>query len=501
MLHPFIQPGVYAVKTDSAHSFCQQIANAWLEHNHDSSNWRTAPGFTWLTAQQSMPVLQEFLQPHVNAQGKLPRGFDLVAQQLHSVHTPTLQAAPLNVNHTIKALRSLCLLKPNLVLFEHLDHWLQTTATTVEKLHPLAQIRKLSDWAQANEVLVIAPTANDLPVWTSSCSGLASWHYRTPELEPIWWPHAWGMNTQLWNPPEQASEHTHLVLSESGFPSLAALADHVHTLRFGGAGNHTTAQFLHVRTNTSRTTTRHGPLLLRLGADSVFHNPSAFEFHYQHVPPTRWQKFTPQAAPTAAGNALATTLHEHFLPGQLTVLNHQAFSEQGHSLLDLASEWGLSCSISRLSMLNHLSAYQVVRLLNQHALQASILATRTALYLLHLWSSTPTETDLDNWLRTGIYSPLETLFAGQVHYTSKQAQQVLLSELYQSESDINPTDILDMLEENTRRVSDLWEWEQDAAHTRPWLARLPQLLKIDQHLLDKQSPPTLQPPQTTGNTP
>lgn len=154
-------------------------------------------------------------------------------------------------------------------------------------------------------------------------------------------------------------------------------------------------------------------------------------------------------------------------------------------LCHVADLWQLHPSLTRLSLLGHVSAKQAAKFTTNAQLKAIILATSEALYIFRLWDEAPTEALLDDWITTNYASSTESLFAGEVHHLDKQPIERLLLSLDEATHVILETDLLEEAALAAKeRLSEIWNPLTDgSAQNRPWLKRLAQLSEVDLDLV------------------
>lgn len=451
------KPGAYVVRANQVDTLTRELVQGWL----DSQEETPFKACLWLTAAPTQKV-RTFLEPFLLQPGGAPKGLDVVSIR------KLLEAGggEEGVRALCRSLNTLCVLQPALVILEHAALWFNDASEPLAQRNQQAQMRLLQQWARYAHAHVVVPVEADLPPWAAFADGLADVSNQGQfEFRP-WWPTQWGLQSSLWNEPAQLGKiGAHHLLDSRGYETLSALAAHCHQLRFEEPGQHA----VHVQGN-GELTSQDASVLLRLGADTVWLNREKVEswLGIGHIQLQRHDKEKP-----AASTHFARDLHEVFTPGQLTLLAAPDFSVNGLMLLQLARRWSVHCSITRLSLMRHMTAQTAMRLVNWGDAGAVFTATREAVYLLKLWPSEPAESSYREWLDGCFREKLPVLFSGDIQFIGHDTQVTLLNDLHEELEPLSVEDILASPVEEHIQLAELWNQTGQAGQTsRPWAQRL-----------------------------
>lgn len=459
------KPGTYVVRAPKADAFAQDMVQHWL----DSQEETPFKSCLWLTASPIREV-RSMLEPYLFQRTRAPKGLEVV-----SVRNLWAKGHALNgIRQLCRSLDTLCVLQPALVVLEHAELWLNDSQEPLDRRNPMDKMRLLHQWALHAKAHVLTPVHGDLPEWSVFADGLADVDSRGDfEFRP-WWPTQWGLQTSLWNDPAAlASLSSHQVLDSQIIGGLKKLAQACHTLRFGDSALHG----IHVLAH-GELSSQDASVLLRLGADSVWSQETRIEI---------WLGLKPEQIHAAAPSeetahlqaaSFARDLHEVFMPGQLTVVSNPAFAVQGLMMMQIAKRWGMHCTITRLSLMRHMTAKTALRLANWSQATCMFTATREAIYVLKIWESEPSDLHYRHWLESCFRESLQVLFSGDIQFTGHDTQTELLGDLHE---ELQPLSVEDLMASETNEPSKLAElWSDTPGQNdsdRPWFRRMDALMK------------------------
>lgn len=457
-------PGAYVVRAPNSARFAYSMVQQWL----DSQGETAFKSCLWLTASPKNEV-RNLLEPYLLKRSQAPKGLDVVSVRNlwakgHATH---------GIRQLCRSLDTLCVLQPALVIVEYAELWFNDREEPLPRRSPLAQMRLLNQWAAHAQAHVVIPVQGDLPEWSTFADGLADVSDRGEfEFRP-WWPTQWGVQTSLWNDQSQFSQiPLHQVLDSRLFGNLKSLAQACHHLRFGDASQ----QGIHVQAH-GEINPQNASTLLRMGADSVWTNSENIEIwlgiradQITQTKPDELQIFSHEAG-------FARDLHEVFMPGLLTVVANPTFAVHGLMMLELAKRWTMHCSITRLSLMRHMTAQTALRLANWSKATCVFTATREAIYVFKIWATEPDEIAYRNWLDSCFRENLNVLFSGDIQFIGEEIQAELLADLHE---ELEPLSVEDLMGEDLNdppRLAELWHGSaKGLTQDRPWTHRLNKLM-------------------------
>jgi len=458
------KPGAYVVRAPHANHFSQGLVQHWLD-SQEETPFRSC---LWLTASPKNEV-RSLLEPYLLKRAGAPKGLDVV-----SVRNLWAKGHAKNgIRQLCRSLNTLCVLKPALVIIEHAELWFDDSDEPLNRQNPLAQMRLLHQWAHHAQAHVVTTVQGDLPEWSTFADGLADVSDLGEfEFRP-WWPSQWGLQTNLWNNPTELSKlPTHHVLDSELLGSLKQLAQICHSLRYDTDQQHG----IHVQAH-GEMTAQDASVLLRMGADTVWLHDESIET-WLGLSTAQVNKPTIKlAAPDNHQNTFARDLHEVFMPGLLTVVANPTFAAQGLMMLQLAKQWSMHCTLTRLSLMRHMTAQTALRLTNWSQATCVFTATREAIYVLKLWESEPDEANYRAWLESCFREQMVVLFSGDIQFMGEETQSALLADLYE---ELEPLSVEDLMGEDFNepvKLAELWDDTSEALNNdRPWMKRMGQLL-------------------------
>ena len=462
----FAKPGTYVIKADSATSFAQSLVAQWLEAQHSSK----FKGCLWFTTRPQQEV-RDFIEPHLNKPRSFLKGLDVVSSRAMFKQGGTKAT----VKHLCRSLESLTVLKPVLIVIEEPSLWFNNAEETLDQRNAHAHMRLLNRWANHANACVVTPVETEAPRWAVFADGYADVSLGGEFEYKPWWPTEWGVQTDLWNTVDDLRAlNAHHLIEAKQFDDLKEVAKICHHLRFGTqeqAG-------IHVLAN-SNISNQDASVLLRLGADSVCLNDGVEQFPPYGIAPTRVHPFSPNDKSTTTSNVkFGQDLHEVFMPGMLTILNNQVFAREGLMMLSLAEHWNMHLSLTRLSLLPHMSAQTALRLCNWTEGTCVFTATREAVYAMKLWTEKPDEQRYFEWLNNCFREETHVLFSGEIQFTGATQQSALFSDLH---DELEPVEHNDLPENEIKApdaLTDVWVENpliRDPA--RPWMQRIHGLIK------------------------
>lgn len=462
------KPGAYVLRAPHAGNFSQGLVQHWLDSQEETS----FKACLWLTTSPQGEV-RNMLEPYLSHRAKAPKGLDVV-----SVRDLWRQGrAHTGVRQLCRSLNTLCVLKPSLVIIEHAGLWFNQEGEALNKRNPMAHMRLLHQWAQYAQASVVTVVQGDLPQWSVFADGLADVNEQGDFGFRPWWPTQWGMQTNLWTDPKQMAQlPVHHVLDSQRFDGLKQLAQACHRIRFSD----NVASSVHVKAH-GELNSLDGSVLLRMGADTVMLNNEDPET-WLGLPKNKIQQPNLNNLPDSAdASNFARDLHEVFMPGQLTLVPNPTFATHGLMMLDLAQRWSMHSTITRLSLMRHMTAQTALRLANWSRATCVFTATREAIYVFKIWDEEPDETSYRQWLGSCFREELATLFSGDIQFIGMEKQAELLADLNEELEPLSVEDLMAADPNEPVKLAELWDENRDMTHTnRPWLKRLTQLLSGEQ---------------------
>lgn len=454
------KPGTYVVRAPKAEAFAQDIVQHWL----DSQEETPFKSCLWLTASPTRNV-RNMLEPYLIQRSKAPKGLEVV-----SVRNLWAKGHALNgIRQLCRSLDTLCVLQPALVVIEHAELWFNDIEEPLDRRNPMTNMRLLHQWAMHANAHVVTPVHGDLPEWSVFADGLADVdRHGDFEFRP-WWPTQWGLQTSLWNDTSTLkSLQTHQVLDSRVFGGVKNLAHACHSLRFG----ENAVQGIHVQAH-GELSTQDASVLLRLGADSVWLKQTSIET-WLGLNPAQIHATVPSEEPAQLHGAnFARDLHEVFMPGQLTVIANPAFAVQGLMMLQIAKHWNMHCTITRLSLMRHMTAQTALRLANWSQATCMFTATREAIYVLKIWEMEPDETHYRQWLESCFSENLPVLFSGDIQFLGHDKQAELLSDLHEELEPLSVEDLMAYDTSEPAKLAELWSDTPGQGHSdRAWIRRM-----------------------------
>lgn len=453
------RPGVYAVRSNDAAAFATSTVEHWLNAEGESP----LKSCLWLTA-KPQAELRKFLEPHLLTRHQALKGLDVVSIR------PLLetQGGSGGVRELCRSLNSLLVLKPAQVVMEHAALWFDRGDEPLEKRNPRAKIELLHRWAQHANVRVILPIEDAFSQWCVFADGLAQADTAGEVQFSPWWPAAWGFKSSLWHSPENLTNAAeHLVLNAAAFGDLCSLAKAIHRLRYS------TAPDMAIHIETHNDLDEHVcSVLLRLGADTVVFDGGQVS-RWLNIPQEKIRRL--QADELTQNRELknfASDLHELFMPGQLALLYSTEFAIQGLMMQDVCTRWGMHCSLTRLSLLGHMTAQTALRLANFGQAACMFTATREAVYLFKIWADPPSNADLRDWLDVCFHEKLPFIFSGDIHLLNVSEQKNLLMDLHSELEPIVFTDLRESSMTEPAGLTDVWQGVAEQVQDRPWSKRL-----------------------------
>lgn len=462
------KPGTYVVRAPHAKNLSQGLVQHWLNSQEETP----FKACLWLTASPQKDV-QNLLQPYLLKRSQAPKGLDVV-----SIRNLKVKGSAKNgIRQLCRSLDTLCALQPALVIIEHAELWFDHGDEVLHQRNPMAQMNLLHQWAQHAQAHVVTPVQNDLPDWSVFADGFADVSDMGEFVFRPWWPTQWGVQTNLWNDVGQFPQmQTHHVLNSRSYGGLKELAQACHSLRFGNdpqAGIHVQA---HGEMNHQEAS-----VLLRMGADSVWLKEENIEVW---LGISEKQVFNTSQVGWMAGphnSNFARDLHEVFMPGLLTVVPNPTFAVHGLMMLQLAKRWSVHCTITRLSLMRHMTAKTALRLANWSQATCVFTATREAIYVLKLWDSEPDEGNYRTWLESCFREQMAVLFSGDIQFMGEETKSALLADLYE---ELEPLSVEDLMGEDFNepaQLTELWDDTLEALNNdRPWMKRMGQLMGGEQ---------------------
>lgn len=461
------KPGAYVVRAPHANHFSQGLVQHWL-NSQEETPFKSC---LWLTASPKNEV-RSLLEPYLLKRAGAPKGLDVV-----SVRNLWAKGHAKNgIRQLCRSLNTLCVLKPALIVIEHAELWFDDSDEPLDQQNPRAQMRLLHQWAHHAQAHVVTTVQGDLPEWSTFADGLADVSDLGEfEFRP-WWPSQWGLQTNLWNDTAELSKlPMHHVLDSRVFGDLKQLAKTCHGLRFDSDRQHG----IHVQAH-GEMMEQDASVLLRMGADTVWLQNESIETWLGLNTENMNKLTTNPASPDNHQSSFARDLHEVFMPGLLTVVANPTFAEQGLMMLQLAKQWSMNCTLTRLSLMRHMTAQTALRLANWSQATCVFTATREAIYLLKVWASEPDEASYRSWLESCFRENLPVLFSGDIQFLGEETQRELLADLHEELEPLSVQDLMGTDQTEPVKLVELWDEAPEALNqNRPWTQRLNALLSED----------------------
>lgn len=467
--------GVFCVNHENSTLMTVRWLEAWLS-GESFSDFKSC---LWITTNSKASIKSE-VDNLIRKYRKKARFLDVVAIE-HTDENHPFEASPRQLADTVQ---SACLYQPTLVFVDSLEQWLSKAVDSDRMPTPMTRISKLNSWARKRKVALIGVSTGELPNWTPHACGLSHVDSAGAVQYQSWWQQPWGRLAYIWNVDHNQADTPHYLTHVKDFPSLRALGKAIYQTRFSTVES----CYLHVHADES-TVREIGTALLRLGADSVFYDEQAWN-EAMGIQTTKLLTAPDNENSVPTNNSLdpqgfASIIQEIYVPGLQGFIDARSFSSLGLMLCQVADLWQLRPSLTRLSLLGHVSAKQAAQFTSHAQFKAIILATAEALYIFRLWDVEPTEPLLDSWIESNYASSTQSLFAGEVHHIEKEPIERLLLSLNEATHVILETDLL---EENAlaakERLADIWNPLTDgSAQHRPWLKRLSNLSEVDLDLV------------------
>lgn len=457
-----LSAGVYIVRTQDARQFAATCVLDWVK-NPQSSRFRSC---LWLTT-QPVKTIEAILKPHLQSSNKALRGLDVISVRKLS----PAQRKKASAKTLCKSLDTLSVLSPRLVVVEDMGLWLNTRPDKLLESSPLFQLGTLQSWAHLRAASVMLPLEESLPPWSAFVDGLAD---ETPEHDTLfkpWWPTPWGKISGLWNDTNFKNPQTrHLVFDLNQTKNLGQLAKYVYMQRF----LHKQAVYIHALLNASVSPTQ-AALLLRLGADTVVSETAGWSAEFG-LPTQQTQATQPDLlSKSGFADDFAKDFQEILTPGQLCLVTSERFCASAVMLIKVSKRWGFECSLTRLSLLNHVTAHDAASLIDLHTLQACALATQEAIYLFRIWTIAPSDERLEQWVEDSFKGPNAAIFGGLMHYTQATAQIQLLHTLWADTQVLTQAELELPIHDDIQTLTDVWVQTDPAQRQQPWTENLNRL--------------------------
>lgn len=456
-------PGVYTLRTSKATDLALNLSSFWLL----GEQFQQFKSVLWISLEADQ-VLYPQVIPMLESTVVHPRGFNLISIK-SSVENQKIRGGS---DHFTDMLSSLLVFNPSLILVEGLDNWLGAASEPLLNRNPILQTRYLRKWCRQTHTSVVSITDRELPIWSGFCDGLAEVSVEGTLLSESWWNEGSAFVSTLWNPPEYPHTPSNtLTLTNTDFDNVGDLAKAIYKHRFVDGDE----RFLRIHTHSPQVYSK-APVLIRMGADQVCMAQSSLP--NSNTQPELKTELKSDLSPELEAS-FTNTLHETFTPGQLTAVSTEQFAIHGLMLLDLSRTWGIHCSLSRMSLMPHVSAIQAGKLLDLGQLQSCVTITVEAFYFFRFWPAEPQEETMNQWLVNCFQGPIQSLFVGQVHYTDERQMLSVLRDISLQEQAVTLMD-LDLAWEAASDIANIWQEGQISEGKRPWLPRLRKLLKLEE---------------------
>lgn len=462
-MQTFHEHGTYCLRTEHISGTICNLIERWARREVLPKMRR----FTWIT-ETSESTLEHRIWPLLSKRTRRLKGLDVV-QILDADKPGTL-------HDLCRMIENLSPISPGIVFIEKLDPWLTKPSNQLIQTDTAQQIQALNQWCSKRQITLVALISNDLPVWSTFMHGLSDLSEDGQSLMTPWWATPWGYQGELWHF-EPDTENKQILLDGQYYSTLGELGRDLFLLRL--STNEDTN--IHVKLSKWEKNSTEAVALLRLGADSVIKDLASWK---QMHPRSSEHLITfdrsglPEDAQLV--QAFGVSLQEIITPGQLKFLPAKDFSGQNLMLSRMANKWSVFCSLSRLSLLNHISAIQAAKLTNVLSMQCSILATSEAFYVFRLWESPPSELTIDAYLEDCFSVSIPSLFAGTSHFIQEDTMRAVLRSLAGYEASYVTDDMEDSFANQASSIDEVWNDVKDSPEARPWIKRLASLAGISE---------------------
>lgn len=461
--------GTYCLRTERISNTICNLVEQWAKSEELLDKRR----FTWIT-ETPESTLEHRVWPLLSKRTSRLKGLDVV-QILDSEKQGTLR-------DLCRMIESISPITPGIVFIERLEQWLSKTSSQLIQIDTAQQIHSLNQWCAKKRITLVALISDELPVWSTFMHGLSDLSEDGKSLLTPWWAMPWGYEGGLWHF-EPDTDDRQILLDGQYYSTLGELGRDLYLLRL----NTNEETSIHVKLAKWDKNSTEAVALLRLGADSVIKDlPLWKEMHPKSSEHLIIFDRSSLPEDTQLLDAFGVTLQEIITPGQLKFLPAQEFSVQGLMLSRMSSKWSVFCSLSRLSLLNHINAVQAAKLTNVLSMQCSVLATSEALYVFRMWESPPTETTINEYLETCFSIAVPSLFAGASHFMQEDTIRAVLKSLAGYEAAFVTELMEDSFANQASSLDDVWNDVQDTPEARPWIKRLANLAGISELMRGSQ---------------
>lgn len=461
--------GTYCLRTEFVSNTLCNLLACWIRNEALPEMHR----LSWITETPDS-TLEEKVLPLLTKRTKRLKGLDIV--QISG------QEKPGSIRDLCRMINSLSPISPGIVFIEKMEHWLSKPNNQMLQTDTAQQIQSLNQWCTKKQLVIVALISKELPVWSTFMHGLSVVSENAEPVTTPWWLRPWGYQGGLWHF-EPDTDHKQVLLDERYYSTLGELSRDLHLLRL-----HTDEQTnIHVKLSKWDKNSTEAVVLLRLGADSVIRNLE--EWKIEHPKSSKHLKIFNRAELPDDTNLIFTfgvTLQEIITPGQLKFLSAKDFSAHSTMLSRMAPKWDVFCSLTRLSLLNHINATQAAKLTNVLSMQCYMLATSEAFYLFRIWESPPTEAKVHEHLESCFSVNIQSLFAGTSHYMQNDSIRVVLKSLSGYEAAFIADIMEDSYSQHASSLHEVWDDVKKNPEGRPWVNRLANLAGISELLRGSQ---------------
>ncbi|MDX1667845.1 MAG: hypothetical protein R3194_00370 [Limnobacter sp.] len=459
----FHDHGTYCLRLSSVSEQMLDLIDDWARMDSLPELKR----LTWLTTVDES-TLEHRLWPLLSNRTQRLKGLDVIA--VDGRHTVG------NIKDLCRLIASASPLSPGVVFVEHLENWVSQETGKLIQTDQALQIHQLNQWCRKKGLSVVALIGETLPAWSTFTHGLTELSLEGERSLTPWWLQAWGYQGGLWHF-EPDTDNKQWLLDGQYYSSMGELGRDLYLLRLHADSD----TGIHVRLSRWEHNSTDAVALLRLGADSVIRDLGEWkETHPRSA--THLKIFDRSDLPIdkAVLDSFGPSLQEIFTPGQLKFLSAAEFSIQNMMTTRLANRWNVSCSLTRLSLLNHISATQAARLTNMLSMQCSALATSEAIYLFRVWEHKPEEEVLNEYLNTCFSVAIPSLFAGASHFLQEETIRTVLRSLSSHQAVVVSDDLSDTFVTQASSLDDVWMTADANPDRRPWIDRLASLAGISE---------------------
>lgn len=462
-------PGAYCVRCENTTELITYFISEWLQGNNLRKFFYNFPTFNsvlWITSENEQVIRNVLHEPLTQNQATTKNLNVFCLKQSEDL---------LFTQELISIIEQMCIIPPSLVFVENLEQWLKLDINDPKANNALDLIQRFKNWCLNNEFFLLLPIQQELPIWSTCTHGLTDLNTKGQVLQTQWWRTQWGFISTLWHENPQRTKNS-LIIKAKNFNNLGQMAEHIHNRRIKEQTNETIIVVCDYSLELQPS------LLILMGADMIVFGEEKLKT-LGHLNQSVDIPNQQAILELTSKKGFETVFHETVSPGQLKFQTAKNFAAIGKLVCHQAKLWGFQASLSRVSLLSHISALQAAKLTGSYFANCMSLATNEALYLFHLNKNKTGQNQLDALVKQFFTAPIETLAAGMVHYVNNDDLLSIFNSLAHEKEAFKPETLLDDIEQSNKNLDELWENQIDARQDRPWLNRLKKLNRINKQTL------------------